>query len=75
MGITTYSHMQATAKKKKPFAPRDLLPGENLTQFFAHLSVSFWTSFIARIPLGYQNETGFHFGSEPRPERLLEMVG
>jgi hypothetical protein len=67
--------MQATAKKKKASASRDLLPGENLSEFFAHLSFTFWASFTARIPLGYQNEAGFHFGKEPRPERLLEMVG
>jgi hypothetical protein len=62
--------MQDRAKKKKS-ASRDMLPGENLPQFIACLVSAFWANFTARIPVGYQNESGFHYGPEPTPRWLL----
>lgn len=64
--------MQFPEKKTTASRARDILPGENLPEFLSHLNCSFWASFTECIPVGYQNESGFHFGSEPIPEHFLE---
>ena len=62
--------MQFPEKKFTASRVRDILPGENLPEFFSHLNSAFWASFTECIPVGYQNDRGFHFGTEPTPEHL-----
>jgi hypothetical protein len=57
------THKQHVVALTKPW-PQTATVRAHLRQLVANLK------HVAEIPVGYQDETGFHFGEEPRPEVL-----
>jgi hypothetical protein len=40
-----------------------------------HIAIKLWLAFVAKIPVGYQDETGFHHGTQVPPRRSPPLSG
>jgi hypothetical protein len=56
-------HKQNAVSLLKPW-PQTVTFKEHLRELVANLK------HVVEIPLGYQDETGFHFGEEPRQDEV-----
>lgn len=39
------------------------------------IAIKLWLAFVAKIPVGYQDETGFHLGTQVPPRRSPPLSG
>jgi hypothetical protein len=60
--MTTESQLPCGKFQREERLPSEKNAGGDLLKW---VIVWIWGTFMARVPIGYEDEAGFHFGTEP----------